>query len=243
MGPTTVERWCLGGILGFLLVLTSCSLFGEPLSWPIDCVPGNTCEAELGFPDVDGDGQAHQCEPAGYRGHEGTDIRAMAGKTDIAVRAAAEGEVLWSFDGKYDACPSSHPDCQAPPEGWFKPGESKGYRVCTPLGPYCKEGRGQCFWCFDGGNVVVIRHHSVPGVFATRYDHMKKGSITVKAGDKVSRGQTLGIVASAGHSTAPHLHFEVWGRTYYDPVDPWRGQCGPNRNKSLWKQEPPWGSG
>jgi murein DD-endopeptidase MepM/ murein hydrolase activator NlpD len=51
----------------------------------------------------------------------------------------------------------------------------------------------------------------------------------------------LAEVGSAGNSSGPHLHFEVWGRTYYDPVEPWAGTCGPNTGPSLWKNHPePW---
>lgn len=41
----------------------------------------------------------------------------------------------------------------------------------------------------------------------TRYAHLSKTD--VKAGDTVSRGQKIGEVGSTGHSTGPHLHYEV----------------------------------
>ncbi|HYQ01349.1 MAG TPA: hypothetical protein VER96_21905 [Polyangiaceae bacterium] len=46
--------------------------------------------------------------------------------------------------------------------------------------------------------------------------------------------------ASAGNSTGPHLHFEVWGTGFYELADPWAGPCGPNYGPSLWAHEPPW---
>ena len=222
-------------------ILPDNSLSGE-LIWPIDCVPGEKCSKSIGYPDLDNDGKAFNCKEAGYQGHQGTDIRVSSLNMilGVDVYAAADGEVLWVFDGKFDECPDSHKDCQDPPAKWFEAGQSRGYRVCTELGPYCDAGGGSCFWCFDGGNVVVIRHENTPGIFATRYDHFKTGSITVKPGDKVKQGQKIGQVGSAGRSTGPHLHFEVWDTGFYKLADPWSGKCGTNKNESLWKNNPPW---
>jgi murein DD-endopeptidase MepM/ murein hydrolase activator NlpD len=41
----------------------------------------------------------------------------------------------------------------------------------------------------------------------TRYAHLSKTDI--KAGDTVTKGQKIGEVGSTGHSTGPHLHYEV----------------------------------
>lgn len=213
------------------------------LQWPIDCIPDETCEP-IGYPDVDGDNVAFDCSTPFIEAHEGTDIpvsdeRAAAG---VEVYAADDGEVLWVFDGRFDACPNdAEPECQEPAE-LPAPGMSEGTTVCTPLGPYCPGGadEGDCYWCFAGGNVVVIRHRNTAGVFATRYDHFRKNSILVTPGDMVKAGDKLGLVGSAGNSTRPHLHFEVWGETYYDPVEPFAGECGPNTDQSLWAHVPPW---
>lgn len=228
-----------------LLLLTHASASAGELVWPIDGVPGQTCNASIGYPDIDGDGRAFDCGPPGYAGHQGTDIRISWDQMDIgiAVLAAADGVVLWTFDGKYDRCPDPyHPDCQPPPPGWAEPGQSNGYSVCTPLGPFCGRGTCCCFWCFYGGNVVVIQHDNVPEVFATRYDHLRKGSIVVAPGQRVTRGQKIAEAGSAGHSTGPHLHFEVWGTGFYELDDPWAGPCGPRFANSLWKYDPPWDS-
>jgi len=210
------------------------------LSWPIDCIPGRTCTG-IGYPDIDADGVAFDCGEPAYPAHEGTDIRisAEAQAAGTHVRAAADGVVLFAFDGKYDQCPNaSEPDCQDPPG--YQAGGMLGNTVCTPLGPYCGTGQPGCFWCFAGGNVIVIRHTGVPGVFATRYDHLKRDSVRVEPGEVVTRGQTIAEAASAGNSTGPHLHFEVWGTGFYELADPWAGPCGPNTGPSLWAYEPPW---
>lgn len=54
------------------------------------------------------------------------------------------------------------------------------------------------------GNYVEIDHgHGV----VTRYSHLEE--ITVRVGQKIKKGQTLGTVGSTGGSIAPHLHYEV----------------------------------
>ena len=54
------------------------------------------------------------------------------------------------------------------------------------------------------GNYVLIQHKKN---VKTRYAHLK--SLRVKAGQKVSQGQVIGIQGSTGRSTRDHLHFEV----------------------------------
>lgn len=54
------------------------------------------------------------------------------------------------------------------------------------------------------GNAVVIDHGC--GV-KTYYFHMKHGSVKVKKGDLISRGNILGYMGNTGNSTGAHLHF------------------------------------
>ncbi|QDT15506.1 M23 family metallopeptidase [Alienimonas californiensis] len=56
-------------------------------------------------------------------------------------------------------------------------------------------------------NLVRIDH---PGGVRTAYLHLRKGSITVKPGDRVTAGQKIAEVGSSGNSSDPHLHFEVY---------------------------------
>lgn len=56
------------------------------------------------------------------------------------------------------------------------------------------------------GNVVIINH---PNGTQTLYAHQSK--LASYAGEHVDQGQIIGYVGSTGHSTGPHLHFEVHG--------------------------------
>jgi len=54
------------------------------------------------------------------------------------------------------------------------------------------------------GKVVVIDHGYG---MVTRYGHLKK--TTKKRGEKVKRGDQIGLVGMTGRTTGPHLHYEV----------------------------------
>ncbi|MDQ3239531.1 MAG: M23 family metallopeptidase [bacterium] len=56
------------------------------------------------------------------------------------------------------------------------------------------------------GNRIVIKHSNGT---STLYAHLQGNSNKVKTGDKVSKGQVIGLRGSTGRSTGPHLHFEV----------------------------------
>ena len=57
-----------------------------------------------------------------------------------------------------------------------------------------------------GGNHVIMEVGN--GLFAF-YAHMQPGSLRVKVGDKVTRGQVLGLLGNTGNSSEPHLHFQI----------------------------------
>jgi hypothetical protein len=56
------------------------------------------------------------------------------------------------------------------------------------------------------GNYIVIRHAA--HVFSL-CGHLQQGSVVLKPGDVVQQGQAIGRCGNSGHSTEPHLHFQV----------------------------------
>lgn len=77
------------------------------------------------------------------------------------------------------------------------------------------------------GNLVILSHaHG----FKTLYGHMSQ--LSVKTGQVVHQGQTLGMIGSTGLSSGPHLHYEIsfvqrklnptafvhWDLTHYNEV-------------------------
>ncbi len=55
------------------------------------------------------------------------------------------------------------------------------------------------------GNVVYVKH---PDGTETRYAHMRNFA-NIQPGMQINQGDVLGYVGSTGHSTGPHLHFEM----------------------------------
>jgi murein DD-endopeptidase MepM/ murein hydrolase activator NlpD len=49
------------------------------------------------------------------------------------------------------------------------------------------------------------------GVYAM-YAHLRPGSLKVKLGDRVKRGQVIALLGNTGNSTEPHLHFQLMDR-------------------------------
>ena len=66
-------------------------------------------------------------------------------------------------------------------------------------------------WKQGYGNCVIVDHGYG---FQTLYGHMSK--FKVRVGQKVTRGQVIGLVGNTGKSTGPHLHYEVIVRGRYD---------------------------
>lgn len=55
------------------------------------------------------------------------------------------------------------------------------------------------------GNYVVVKGDN----YESKYMHMSQISPNLKSGQKVSKGEVIGAVGNTGHSSGPHLHFEI----------------------------------
>ena len=105
--------------------------------------------------------------------------------------------------------------------------------------------RGTPIYAFADGRVIaaqdsgvqgfggwVVLDHTIDGQqIQTVYGHSEPGQVHVKVGDKVSKGDHIADIGSAGQSTGPHLHFEVvegdraHGGKQVDP-QPWLDRVG-----------------
>lgn len=55
----------------------------------------------------------------------------------------------------------------------------------------------------------------------TLYYHLKSGSVCVKVGQSVSKGQKLGIMGATGVATGVHLHFQIDKGSSSTAIDPY----------------------
>ncbi len=196
----------------------------------------------------------HDREPAGnelacqpyfpgllcYDNHEGTDFSLIGGfwKQDdksVWAVAAAKGVVMAKTESNFDRCQADlNPlDCS----------ESVcttvlGQEICSPCAPnanfgqpFCQQGDEAPDYDSLPANYVKLCHSDGT---VTRYYHLMKDEVEVSVGDEVECGDRLGLIASSGRSSAPHLHFDVklagaGSGEWTDPFDAGSGQ-------SLWVQ-------
>jgi murein DD-endopeptidase MepM/ murein hydrolase activator NlpD len=71
-------------------------------------------------------------------------------------------------------------------------------------------------YSFNGYGKQILVDHGFG--YKTRYAHLSK--IEVKPGDKIVRGQVIGLLGNTGRSTGPHVHYEVMLRnSSTDPLN------------------------
>ena len=57
-----------------------------------------------------------------------------------------------------------------------------------------------------GGNMMVV---DIGGGAFAFYAHFQRDSLKAKVGDRVAKGQVLGLLGNTGNTDAPHLHFHL----------------------------------
>jgi urea transporter/murein DD-endopeptidase MepM/ murein hydrolase activator NlpD len=61
------------------------------------------------------------------------------------------------------------------------------------------------------GNTIIIRHADQ---LYSKLSHLKKGSIRVKQGDYIKKGELVAQCGNTGRSPVPHIHFQVQSTPY-----------------------------
>ncbi len=80
-------------------------------------------------------------------------------------------------------------------------------------------------------NHIILDHGG--GVY-TIYGHLARRSIKVKKGQWVPAGAQIGLTASSGNSSGPHLHFTIQNQGAI--FEPFAGECRPG--SSGWSSQP-----
>ncbi|MGV6846806.1 MAG: M23 family metallopeptidase [Marinibacterium sp.] len=188
---------------------------GDPvLTLPIDCTPDETCFVQH-LVDLDPGPAARdfRCGTLTYDGHKGTDF-ALPTRIDLARGVA----VLAAAPGVVAATRDGMQD-----------------RIYDPAQTPADDVEGR-----ECGNGVLIRHEDG---WETQYCHLRRGSVAVQTGDRVGRGDRLGLVGLSGKTQFPHLHLSV--RQDGRVVDPYAPAatapaCGTNpATETLWQDPPP----
>jgi murein DD-endopeptidase MepM/ murein hydrolase activator NlpD len=95
--------------------------------------------------------------------------------------------------------------------------EHRGIDIAAQRGTYIKAAADGTVifsgWTPDLGNLIIINHAYG---FVTYYGHNERN--IVSRNDIVRKGDNIALLGTSGHSSAPHLHFEIWKDG--QPLDP-----------------------
>jgi len=86
----------------------------------------------------------------------------------------------------------------------FHQGQDITVKTGTPIHAPADGIIKRAYYAGGFGNHIKIQHASG---YTTLYAHLSK--INVKHGQKVKRGDIIGLTGNTGRSTAPHLHYEI----------------------------------
>lgn len=209
-----MDRDMAARIYPILLFLLMATAGGVPsvaadfeLGRPLDCDPGKTCWI-ANYVDLDPAPNATRDYRCGWRTYD------THKGVDFAIRDLAEMEA----GVKVRAA---------------APGVVKGTRDGMADVSFRDLKNASVIAKRECGNGVMVIHE---GGWSTQYCHMKKGSVTVKSGQSVAKGEVLGLVGLSGLTEFPHLHMTL--RHGNNVIDPFVGlvddpKCGAE-TKPLW---------
>ncbi len=205
-------RWTLAAcVTGLFLANTNAPSAAEDLrfSLPVDCIIGETCFLQSL---VDIDTGTDRLDPfCGAASYDGHK------GTDIRVRDYTEMRagmpVLAMADGYVMGSRNTAPE----------------RLIETDADRDAVKGK-EC------GNGVLINHG---GGWTAQLCHLAKGSVRVRKGDRVKRGQQIGIIGLSGRTAFPHVHVTL--RKDNKVIDPMIGlhpgdACG-QAGETLWTEE------
>ncbi len=152
----------------------------QPFELPVECDMESVCSVQL-YPDLDPSEGGFTDYACGRLSYDGST------GTDIRVRNLADME-------------RGVPVVAAAPGVVLEIRDGMEDVNVTETGVDALEGR-------FAGNAVGIDHGN--GWFA-QYSHLKKGSVRVKAGDRVETGTPLGLIGLSGRTNYPHVEFVVY---------------------------------
>ncbi|MEL0106871.1 MAG: peptidoglycan DD-metalloendopeptidase family protein [Rhodospirillaceae bacterium] len=185
------------------------------LSLPVACEPGKTCWVSNYVDHDPGEGKKdYMCGTATYNVKNKNGLHHQG--TDFAIQdlaAMKSGvDVLAAAPGIITGVRDSMKDISA-----------REIDAESLKGKFC-------------GNGVAIKHENG---FTSQYCHLRRGSIAVNKGTRVSRGQKLGLIGLSGFTEYPHLHITI--RRNGNIIDPFVGLsrkqgCGPGK-EPLWQSD------
>jgi murein DD-endopeptidase len=208
-----MKRFTLLLILAFVFAQARLSAADDAamkFDWPVACTVGQDCWV-VNYVDDDpspASAKDFTCGHMTYEGHDGTDI-AIKDHASIAHNTS----VLAAADGVVLRTRDSVEDGT---------GTKQDLQAS-------QEARNGC------GNAVIINHGNG---WQTLYCHMKRGSISVAAGQHVKAGDKLGSVGQSGMAEFAHVHFGVMRNGQI--LDPFTGQppsagCELTDTAPLWR--------
>lgn len=179
---------------------------------PLDCRIGETCWI-MSYPDDDSAPDSFQdagCGKRSYDGHKGTDFAVR----DIKIMERGV-DVLSVADGTVFR---------------FRDGQDDGFKTDEELAAIHDA-------TLDCGNGIIIDNGDG---WLTQYCHLKKGSLKVKEGMKLRRGQKIAEVGMSGMTQHPHVHLTLIHKG--EIIDPFTGLptqngCRPDMKRKLWSDQ------